>query len=116
MDYNTTRRRRQQARPGHNGQKETKFGLVPIQLIPVEKLRPSPENNELYRPVDPSDPEIIALADSIRELNGIQEPLIVTADGYIVSGHRRFAAAILAGLKAVPCRVLDFRKDEDHPP
>ena len=45
--------------------------------------------------------------------HGIQEPLVVTADHWIVSGHRRLVAATLAGLKAVPCRVLDFCKNDD---
>jgi hypothetical protein len=82
-------------------------------MIPVAKLRPSPENKRLYRPVDRADPEIVALARSVKN-HGVQEPLIVTADHYIVSGHRRLVAAKLAGLTAVPCKVLDFRKDEDH--
>jgi hypothetical protein len=82
-------------------------------LIPVEELRPSSENAQLYRPVDPGDPEIIELARSVKA-HGVQEPLIATANGYVVSGHRRLTAAKLAGLKVVPCKVLDFRKDEDH--
>jgi len=101
---------------GRNGRPKTskreKLGLVPIS-IPLDKLRPSPENEELYRPVDPADSEIVALTQSIAA-HGVQQPLIVTADLYVVSGHRRLVAAKLAGLAAVPCRVLDFRKDDDH--
>jgi hypothetical protein len=89
--------------------KKEELGLDPILLIPVEELRPSPENERLYRPVDPTDPEIVALARSVK-VNGIQEPLIVTADYFIVSGHRRLTAAKLAGLTAVPCRMLNVRR------
>ena len=108
MDCTLTAPRRQS-----NRRKNGKLGLVPIRSIPVEELRPSPENAQLYRPVDPTDPEIIALARSVKA-HGIQEPPIVTADLYVLSGHRRLAAAKLAGLAAVPCKVLDFRKDDDY--
>ena len=63
------------------------------------------ENDRLYRFVDPSDTEIIALVESM-QAQGVLEPLVLTEDGYIVSGHRRCAAAKLAKLKTVPCRLL----------
>ncbi len=82
---------------------------------PIDRIRPSPENARLYRPVDPPDPEVRALAQSIRE-HGVQEPLVITSDGWILSGHRRHVAAKLAGLKTVPCRVqpISRRKDGDQ--
>ena len=118
MDCITAPRRRQRrVKTGVNSRSKAamdgEFGHGRILAIPVEKLRPSPENSDLYRPVDPADPEIVELARSIKA-HGVQEPLIVTADYFIVSGHRRLAAAKLAGLAALPCKVLDFRKDEDH--
>lgn len=79
----------------------------------IGSIRPSPENAKLYRPVDPNDPEIIELAKSLRQ-HGVQEPLVVTRDGWIISGHRRHAAAKLAGLNTVPCRVEPVLKDRDH--
>src|SRR5262249_22237487 len=75
-------------------------------------VRPSPENDELYHPPSPSDPAIIALAKSIRS-RGVREPLVVTQDKWILSGHRRHYAAKLAGLRTVPCRIVPFRRDED---
>jgi hypothetical protein len=75
-------------------------------------IQPSPENDSIYRPVDPSDPEIVALAKSIGE-RGILEPLVISADGYILSGHRRYAAAKLAGLESVPVRRVKIRRDRD---
>jgi hypothetical protein len=71
---------------------------------PLASLRPASINNELYRPVSTSDPEIIALADGIRK-HGLQEPLIVTSDDVILSGHRRRVACMIVGLTTVPCRV-----------
>jgi hypothetical protein len=98
-----------QARDRKNG----KLRHARVSLIPLEKLRPSPENDRLYKPVDPTDPEMVELARSVKA-HGVQEQLIVTADYWIVSGHRRLVAAKRAGLVAVPCKVLDFRKHEDH--
>jgi hypothetical protein len=89
------------------------LGQVPIVDISVRELRPSPENDELYRPADPRDPQIQRLAESLRE-HGVQEPLLITRDHWIISGHRRYAAAKLAGLAAVPCRVVPIYKDIDH--
>jgi hypothetical protein len=72
-------------------------------------LKPSPENEHLYRaPAD--DPDIDGLAASIKN-DGLHEPLIVTSDNFIVSGHRRRAALQRIGRAWVPCRVLPFRRD-----
>jgi hypothetical protein len=81
--------------------------------VPPAMITPSPENDRLYRAVDPEDPEIIALAKSI-ERHGLLEPIIVTADDWIVSGHRRHAACLLiTGLVTVPIRRLPIRRDDD---
>ena len=75
-------------------------------------IRPSPENDKLYKPVDPNDPSIIDLAESIRR-DGLLEPIVITHDFYVVSGHRRLAACRLAGLEFVHCRVLEFDRSND---
>jgi hypothetical protein len=54
--------------------------------------------------VSPDDPDIKALARSIKAI-GLKEPIVVTTDGFILSGHRRHVACRLAGLREVPCRV-----------
>jgi len=71
----------------------------------------SPENEQLYRPVLSSDPEVIELAASIAE-HGIREPLVITRDHYILSGHRRYVAAKRAGLAMVPCRIESIRRSD----
>ena len=76
----------------------------------IDSIRPAPENELIYRPVA-SDPETIALSKSIRK-HGVKEPLVITLDGFIMSGHRRHAAAKLAGLKSVPCRVENIRRTD----
>ena len=69
--------------------------------VPVGDIRTASVNDTIYRPVRADDPAVVALADSVRR-HGVREPLQVTADGVILSGHRRHAAARLAGLKTVP--------------
>src|SRR5262245_53476816 len=86
-----------------------KNGQVRIRPMPLGCIRPSPENEKIYRPVSPDDPDVIALAKSIRE-HGIKEPLFITLDNYILSGHRRHVAAQLAGLREAPCRVENIRR------
>jgi hypothetical protein len=83
----------------------------PAEIVAMVDIRPSPENDNLYRPVDTNDPDIRSLAVSIVE-RGVLDPLVITTDGFILSGHRRYAAARLAGLDKVPCRRVDIlRRD-----
>jgi len=74
-----------------------------VELVPIGSIKPAPANDKLYRPIDPKDPDIQALAASIRKI-GIKEPIVITKDNVVLSGHRRLAAAKIARLKAVPCR------------
>jgi hypothetical protein len=74
----------------------------------VLSLKQSPENSVLYRPVD-DDPDIDKLAASIEKYGC--DPLVITADRFIVSGHRRHAALQRNGQEFVRCRVLPQRRD-----
>ena len=82
----------------------------------VASLKPSPENGQIYREVSSQNSDVIDLAKSIKR-NGLREPLVVTKDRYVVSGHRRLAALQLIGQKQASCLVLacsrsDLSKDE----
>jgi hypothetical protein len=79
--------------------------------ISLSDLRPAPENDKLYGPVNPGDPEVVNLAVSIRDY-GLKEPFHVTTDGYIISGHRRFVACKLAGVAEVPAFVEPITHDD----
>lgn len=92
----------------HNHPNNSNQGL--IQYLPIGSVHPAPENDEVYRPINPSDPEFRALVMSVKE-DGIQEPLIISADGFIISGHRRYAAAVIADLTIIPCII---RADVSH--
>ena len=81
-------------------------------LVAIDKIEPSPENDDIYGSIDLKDIDLVNLANDIAE-NGLREPIQVSADSFIVSGHRRYAAAKLVGLKKVPFVRLDFCR-EDH--
>jgi len=76
--------------------------LVP-QMIAVDQIRPSHQQVRSRFDAEP----LGELAESIR-LHGVLQPLLVrrSADGYeLIAGERRWRAARLAGLNAVPAVV-----------
>lgn len=70
-----------------------------------QDLRPHPLNDEIYGDRADSD-----LVDSVRQ-KGIFNPLLITQQNYIISGHRRWAAALAVGLASVP--VVLFGSDDE---
>ena len=73
----------------------------------LNQIRPASENALLYDNFCPNaDDDDYKLYMSIRE-EGIREPLHVSADEIILSGHRRFAAARWLSLETVPCLVAE---------
>ncbi len=77
-----------------------------ITTMRLSEIRPSDENNDIYGKFNPDHPDDRALIDDIGN-RGIVEPLVVTLDGYILSGHRRHSAATYLGLEEVPVRVAN---------
>lgn len=79
-------------------------GFIPN--LPVEHISPNPHQPRMT--IKPE--ELIDIADSIRE-NGIIQPLIVTKRGpkdyVLIAGERRWRAAQLADVKAVPVVIRD---------
>jgi len=63
------------------------------------ELKNHPLNSEIFRDVATQD-----LIDSVRHL-GILQPIIITADDVVISGHRRMQAARIAELETVPVIV-----------
>jgi ParB-like nuclease domain len=72
--------------------------------LSFHQIAESPENETFYRPVTEDDPATIELCENIRE-NGLLDPLVLSADYYLLSGHRRFKAGYMAGLRKFPCRI-----------
>ena len=75
-----------------------------IQYVPVESLTPTPENWKLYNRPTIDDPSFCELVDSVSE-EGVKEPLTISEDNFILSGHRRHAAAEMLGVREVPTIV-----------
>ena len=65
-----------------------------------ESLKNHPINATIYGSIP--DPEYVA---SVKE-HGVTEPLLITKDNVVISGHRRRQAAIMCGIKEVPVVVL----------
>lgn len=87
--------------------------LQQVELRPIASFLPPPENDEIYQAISWDDPQTIELARSIDKY-GIQEPLLVSRDNYIISGNRRYAAAKLAKLVLVPVLVSPVSRAENY--
>jgi ParB-like chromosome segregation protein Spo0J len=98
-----------------NGACEAKTDHGMFSAIELNLIQPHPMNDHLYGPIDARDPDVKALARSIKEL-GVREPLVLTNDLYVLSGHRRRVAAKLAGLVTVPCRIESFGMNDERIP
>ncbi len=70
----------------------------------LDKINPNPLNNQIYgyNPVEHKE-----LKKSI-ELNGLLEPLTITRNNLLVSGHRRYKAVREMGWEDVDCRLREF--------
>ena len=74
--------------------------------IPINQLKTCPINSEIYR-----DSNVEDLMNSIQEV-GLLQPIVVTTDNLIVSGHRRFKSIQTLGWTEVECEVKDIPEDE----
>ena len=61
-------------------------------VFPVALIKVATENDLIYDKFGIANADDAALTVSIRD-NGIQEPLTISSDRFLLSGHRRFAAA-----------------------
>ena len=73
--------------------------------FPISQIKVAVENNYLYDPFAIANHDDQDLCNSIKE-SGIQEPLVLTDDFYLLSGHRRLASAKRLKLQTVPVRVI----------
>lgn len=77
-----------------------------VMHIRIEDIRPNPHQPRIVFQPD----ELKALSDSIRQ-NGILQPLTVRQCGdfyELIAGERRLRAAKIAGLRCVPCIVMEI--------
>jgi len=88
---------------------ETDADRYTVSFVPIDTIAPSPENDDIYGAIE-HDEQMESLIDSIRR-RGLEEPIIVTSDGFIVSGHRRYFACCQLGLPTVPVRVSTVSRE-----
>ena len=74
--------------------------------FPIDQIMQAPENESIYDNFGVANSDDWELVESIRA-NGVIEPLVITADKVLLSGHRRRAAARYLGLQTVPVRMLE---------
>ncbi len=111
-------------RAAKKGKKGTLAALVPdkaeamaedqggrVRQVPIEEVRPN-----RYQPRKTFDPaKLQELVASVRS-NGIIQPVLLrqAEGGYeLIAGERRYRAACMAGLKAVPAIVQTLDQDAD---
>lgn len=80
-----------------------------MQQININELKPHPRNNEFFD--DMSGEKWTEFLESIRT-SGVIEPIVVTTDMTIVSGHQRVRACKQLEINSVLCEIKTY-KDED---
>jgi len=81
-----------------------------VRDVHPDELTPHPKNQEIYGDNEDVDGLNDEFVESIKQ-KGVLEPLTVTSDGKIISGHRRWVAAQEVNLSTVPVRKESFDSD-----
>lgn len=79
-------------------------------LVPVSKLKPHPQNTYFFNDMVGESWE--KFLQSIKE-RGIKEPIIITQDNMIVSGHQRIRAAKELGIQSVDAIQNNYSSDDE---
>ena len=80
-----------------------------MQQLNINELKPHPRNNEFFD--DMTGDAWEAFKESIKK-SGIIEPIVVTKDMIIVSGHQRVRAAKELGISTVMVDIRKYENDE----
>ena len=76
-----------------------------VRELPIDAVNLSPENHEVYQGFSWDNDDDRKLYYLVEKAGRIREPLVLSTDGYLVSGHRRMAVARLRGMTTVPVLV-----------
>jgi ParB-like chromosome segregation protein Spo0J len=85
-----------------------------VELVRLLDIRACPENDSIYAAPSMDDPDILELIESIRG-RGLIEPIHISADNVIISGHRRTFCSFQAGLRIVPAirNKISYKDDRE---
>lgn len=81
-----------------------------MQQINTNELKPHPRNNEFFD--DMSGEKWKEFIESIKT-RGVIEPIVITPDKVVVSGHQRVRACKELGIKTVMCDVHTYNNDDE---
>lgn len=87
-----------------------KEGKFKMQQINIDELKPHPRNNEFFD--DMSGEKWKEFLESIKS-RGVIEPIVITPDKVIVSGHQRVRACKELGIKTVMCDVHTYNSEDE---
>lgn len=82
-----------------------------MQQININELKPHPRNNEFFD--DISGENWDAFIESVKS-SGIIEPIVITADKYIVSGHQRVRACKELGIESILTECKPYYLDDNY--
>ena len=85
----------------------TVTGVLTVEQVPLDLLRPDPAN-----PRRISDEELDALERSLRQFGFVQPVLVRREDQVVIGGHQRLLAARRLGLATVPVTYLDLSVEQ----
>ena len=81
-----------------------------MQQININDLKPHPRNNEFFD--DMTGEKWKEFLESIK-IRGVIEPIVITPDKIIVSGHQRVRACKELGIKTVMCDVHTYNNEDE---
>ncbi len=87
-----------------------------MKTIEIKLVQPHPVNAQIYGDVDVETMgdvekiEFMALVDSIRR-QGILNPIVIDQNYTIISGERRYNAALFLEMDKIPCRQYRYEND-----
>lgn len=81
-----------------------------MQEININKLKPHPRNNEFFD--DMTGEKWNEFLESIKS-RGVIEPVVITQDYTIVSGHQRVRACKELGIQKINCEIHNYNSDDE---
>ena len=82
-----------------------------MQQININELKPHPRNNEFFD--DMSGENWDAFLESVKS-SGVIEPIVITGDKYIISGHQRVRACKELGIKTILAECKPYYLNDNY--